>query len=167
MVEFEKILHDTDIVVSQSNIEGKIIYANPIFYRISGYDYGELIGESHSIIRHKDMPQVIFKYLWKQLLNKEESYCFIKNQSKNQEFYWVFAYIRPSLNKDGTIRNYISTRKSISQKAKEIVEPFYKNLLFLEKEYGLEASEKSYKEFMKKNNYGDLSTNEIMHHIQY
>jgi len=167
MVELEKILKKVDIIVSQTNIKGEIIYANPIFYRISGYPYGELIGESHNLIRHKDMPKIIFQSLWEQLLSKKESYCFIKNQSKNREFYWVFAYIRPSLNKDGTIRNYISTRRAISQKAKAIIEPFYANLLLLEEEYGLEASKKSYEEFMKKNSYGDLSTNEIIYNIQY
>jgi PAS domain S-box-containing protein len=167
MAEMEKVLSDVDIIVSQSDVEGNIIYANPIFYRISGYGYGELIGKNHNLIRHQDMPKIIFKHLWEVLESKEECYCFIKNQSKNEEFYWVFAYIRPSLNRDGSIRNYISTRRAISQKAKAIIEPFYQKLLFLEKEYGLDVSRKSYEAFMEKNSYDNLSTNEIIYNIQY
>lgn len=167
MLEKEKKLAPVDIIVSQSNLEGFIIYANPIFYKIAGYTYGRLIGENHNIIRHPEMPKAVFKLLWEQLENKQEVYCFIKNRAKNNRYYWVFAYIRPSLNKDGTIRNYISTRRAISNKAKAIIEPLYQNLLEVEKSNGVKASEEIFKKFMRQNRYQNQSDNEIIHNIQY
>jgi len=167
MLEEEKILTSVDIIVSQSDLEGFIIYANPIFYKITGYTYGKLIGENHNIIRHSEMPKVIFKLLWEQLKKKEEVYCFLKNRSKDNRYYWVFAHIRPSIDKDRNIRNYISTRRAISNKAKAIIEPLYRQLLSIEESKGVEASEKMLKEFMEQNRYHNQSDNEIIHNIQY
>jgi PAS domain S-box-containing protein len=167
MLEKERTLTSVDIIVSQSDLDGFIIYANPIFYKIAGYSYGKLIGENHNIIRHPDMPKAIFKQLWKQLKKKEPVYCFIKNKSQDNQYYWVFAYIRPSINKDGTVRNYISTRRAISNKAKAIIEPLYQQLLNLEKSNGVEDSEALLKKFMEQNRYKKQSDNEIVNNIQY
>ena len=167
MLEKEKTLTSVDIIVSQSDLDGFIIYANPIFYKISGYSYGKLIGENHNIIRHPDMPKAIFKHLWKQLQKSEEVYCFIKNKSQDKRYYWVFAYIRPSVNKDGTVRNYISTRRAMSNKAKAIIEPLYQQLLRVEKSKGVEASEELFKKFIEQNRYEKQSDNEILNNIQY
>jgi len=168
MLEKEKKLTSVDIIVSQSDLEGFIIYANPIFYKIAGYPYGKLIGENHNTIRHKDMPKAIFKILWEELKNKKEVYCFIKNRAKENKYYWVFAYIRPSINKEnGTIRNYISTRKAISNKAKDIIEPLYKQMLNIEKEQGVKSAENLFKNFIEENRFHNQSNNEVIHNIQY
>ncbi len=163
----EKILSPVDIIVSQSDLNGFIIYANPIFYKIAGYDYGELLGKNHNIIRDPEMPKVIFKHLWEALHNKQAIYCFIKNRSKDQGFYWVYAYIRPSFNPDGSMRNYISTRRAISPKARAIIQPLYKNLLDLEKTQGVDASEEYYRRFIHANQYHATSHNEVIQNIQF
>jgi len=168
MLEKEKKLTSVDIIVSQSDLEGFIIYANPIFYKIAGYPYGKLIGENHNSIRHKDMPKAVFKILWEELKNSQEVYCFIKNRAKNNKYYWVFAHIRPSINEsDKTIRNYISTRRAISNKAKDIIEPLYKQMLDIETNRGVKASEDLFKKFIKENRFHKQSDNEVIHNIQY
>jgi PAS domain S-box-containing protein len=167
MLEKERKLTSVEIIVSQSDLNGFIIYANPIFYKIAGYPYGKLIGENHNIIRHPEMPKTIFKYLWEKLKEKQEVYCFIKNKSKDNRYYWVFTYIRPAINRDGVVRNYISTRRAMSNKAKAIIEPLYQQLLDVEKSHGLQASEKLFNTFMEQNRYKNQSNNEIIHTIQY
>jgi PAS domain S-box-containing protein len=166
-LEKEKILSSVDIIVSQSDLDGFIIYANPIFYKIAGYNYGELVGENHNIIRHKDMPKSVFKILWDELKQKNEVYCLVKNQCKDGGFYWVFAYIRPSFNRDGTVRNYISTRRAASQKARAIIEPLYKELLEIESKQGVALAEERYKAFLEIHQYRSQSNNEIIYNIQY
>jgi len=167
VTEKEKILGSVDIIVSQSDLDGFIIYANPIFYKIAGYDYGELVGKNHNIIRHDDMPKTIFKLLWESLKREEEVYCLVKNRCRGGEFYWVFAHIRPSFNRDGTVRNYISTRRNASPKAKAIFAPLYRELLEIEKEYDIELAEEKFKEFIERNRYQNQSNNEVIYNIQY
>ena len=65
------------------------------------------------------------------------------------------------------VRNYISTRRAISNKAKAIIEPLYQQLLNLEKSNGVEDSEALLKKFMEQNRYKKQSDNEIVNHIQY
>jgi len=131
-----------DIVVSKTDILGNIEYANQIFFKLSGYNKRELTFEPHSILRHPDMPKIVFKYLWSELKKGNEVYAFVKNLTKDGSFYWVLAYVRPTLNPDGSLRNYVSTRKMMSDNARKFIEPLYAKLLELEKNTGVDASEK-------------------------
>lgn len=131
-----------DIIVSKADEVGDITYANPIFYKLSGYSKKELNFQPHSILRHPDMPKIIFQYLWAELKKENEVHAFVKNLTKDGSFYWVMAYIRPALNPDGSFRNYVSTRKTMSSNARTIIEPLYKQLLEAEELNGTEASEK-------------------------
>ncbi|CAA6809937.1 MAG: PAS sensor protein [uncultured Sulfurovum sp.] len=139
----EREVTPVDIVVSKADEEGNIEYANPIFYKLSGYSKKELTFAPHSILRHPDMPKVVFKYLWDELKKGNEVNAFVKNLTKDGAFYWVYAYVRPAFNADGTLRNYISTRKFMSKNARKTIEPLYKELLALEKSAGVEASEQA------------------------
>jgi PAS domain S-box-containing protein len=132
-----------DIVVSKADEDGDIEYANPIFYKLSGYNKKELTHAPHSILRHPDMPKVVFKYLWDELKKGNEVYAFVKNMTKDGSFYWVLAYVRGAYNPDGSLRNYVSTRKAMSPEARTIIEPLYAQLLEIEESQGLEASEKT------------------------
>ena len=131
-----------DIIVSKADEDGDIEYANPIFYKLSGYSKKELTHTPHSILRHPDMPKVIFKHFWNELKKGNEVHAFVKNMTKDGSFYWVIAYVRPAVNPDGSLRNYVSTRKTMNSNARAIIEPLYKKLLDIEKSEGVEASEK-------------------------
>ncbi len=122
-----------DIIVSKGDENGDITYANPIFFKIAGYEQGEMLYKPHSIIRHPDMPKIIFEILWKNIKAGNEVHTFVKNLSKDGSFYWVYAHVRVAKNPDGSFRNYVSTRKTMSKKAREIIEPLYAKLLEAEK----------------------------------
>lgn len=145
-----------DIIVSKSDIEGNIEYANPIFFKLSGYNKRELTFAPHSILRHPDMPKVVFKYLWDELKKGNEVYAFVKNLTKHGSFYWVLAYVRPAFNPDGSLRNYVSTRKVVSANARSVIEPLYAKLLEIEKSSGVEASEKVLRDTLAGRNFNEL-----------
>jgi len=145
-----------DIVVSKADNEGNIEYANLIFYKLSGYNKRELTFAPHSILRHPDMPKVIFKFLWDELKKGNEVHAFVKNLTKDGSFYWVLAYVRPANNPDGSFRNYVSTRKSMSPNARKVIEPLYMELLELEKSSGIEASEEKLMSVINNRNFNDV-----------
>lgn len=157
----EVTLSDVDIVVSKADEAGDITYANPIFYKLAGYSKKELNYAPHSILRHPDMPKIVFKILWDELKKGNEVYAFVKNLTKGGSFYWVLAYVRPAFNPDGTLRNYVSTRKKMSQKAREIIEPLYNKLLDIEKTQGVDASYKALLEVLDGRDF-----NTVMRDIQ-
>ena len=57
----ETIVPEDELIISRTDLQGKITYANETFAQISGYTIDELIGKTHSIVRHPDMPDSIFK----------------------------------------------------------------------------------------------------------
>jgi len=155
-----------DIVVSKGDAEGNVTYANPIFFKLAGYTQRELLEQPHSIIRHPDMPKIIFKFLWDTIKAGNDVKAFVKNLSKDGGFYWVFAHVRVAKNPDGSFRNYVSTRKGMSAGARAIIEPLYKQLLEAENIGDISDSLFLLEAFLKKLG-GSLNTfNDTMLKIQ-
>ncbi len=140
-----------DMIVSKGDAEGNITYTNPIFMKITGYTQGELLDQPHSILRHPDMPKVIFKYLWQNIKEGKEVYAYVKNLCKDGGYYWVLAQVRVAKNPDGSFRNYVSTRRMITPAAKEAISALYANLLKVEQDEGVEASEKALLAYLSEN----------------
>ncbi|MEA1954042.1 MAG: PAS domain-containing protein [Campylobacterota bacterium] len=151
-----------DMIVSKGDAEGNITYTNPIFMKISGYTQGELLDQPHSILRHPDMPKIIFQHLWKSLKAGNNVNAFVKNLCKDGGHYWVLAQIRVANNPDGSFRNYVSTRKNITQSAKATITDLYSKLLEAEKADGVDASEKVLIDFLTQNGQSIDTFNEFM-----
>ncbi len=164
--DVEQIVGCTDLIVSKSDAEGNITYINPIFIKISGYTQGQLIEQPHSILRHPDMPKVIFKYLWENIQKGNDVTAFVKNLCKDGSFYWVLATVKVATNPDGSFRNYMSTRKCVTDAAKATMIDLYANLLAIEKSDGVEASEKALNDFLAEKGVTDSdSFNALMTEI--
>ncbi|WP_345987183.1 PAS domain-containing protein [Sulfurimonas sp. HSL1-2] len=153
---------DVDMIVSKADAEGKITYTNPIFMKISGYSQGDLLDQPHAILRHPDMPKVIFKYLWENIKAGKDVYAFVKNLCKDGGYYLVLAQVRMAKNPDGSFRNYVSTRRRMTQKARDVILPLYAKLLEIEKSEGVEASEKALLDFLAENGQSADTFNDFM-----
>ena len=152
----EHIVKNVDLIVSKSDAEGNITYVNPIFIKISGYTQGNLLEKPHAILRHPDMPKVIFKYLWKNIKEGKDVIAYVKNLCADGGYYWVLATVKMAKNPDGSFRNYMSTRKCITENAKATISELYKTLLELEKQDGEEASEHAFYAFLEDSNINDI-----------
>ena len=106
---------DRSSIVSKTDKKGKITYANDKFCTISGFSREELVGKPHNIVRHPDMPKVIFKDMWKTILANQAWSGIIKNKTKNGDFYIVEATINPILNHKGEIEEFIAIRNNITE----------------------------------------------------
>lgn len=96
-------------IVTRTNLQGKILYANPEFIRISGFSEDELLGQDHNIVRHPGMPAAAFEDLWKTIRRRQAWQGLVKNRCKNGDFYWVKAYVSP-VYEDGQHVGYMSVR---------------------------------------------------------
>lgn len=105
---------DTSTIISKTDIDGKITYVNKNFCRITGYDEEELIGKNHNILRHKDTPNVIYENLWNTIKTKKKPWHgILKNISKNGNVYYSNSVIKPLLDCDNNILEFIAFRDSI------------------------------------------------------
>ena len=86
----ERHLAPHDIVVSKTDIKGRITYANQVFLDIAGYVEKEVIGRPHNIVRHPEMPRAVFKLLWDTISQGNEIFAYVVNRAKNGDHYWVW-----------------------------------------------------------------------------
>jgi len=100
---------ENDKLVSTTDLKGIITSASPAFIRISGFSEQELLGQSHNIVRHPDMPPQAFRSLWSTVKAGRTWNGRVKNRCKNGDYYWVDAHVSPVFN-DGHIVGYRSLR---------------------------------------------------------
>ena len=91
----EKLLADDSLIVTKTDLKGRITYVNRDFIEISGFSEKELLGEPHNLVRHPDMPSEAFKDLWDTMKQGRPWTGFVKNRCKNGDFYWVLANVAP------------------------------------------------------------------------
>jgi PAS domain S-box-containing protein len=125
----ERTFGEDEIIVSKTDLKGRITYANEVFQRVGLYSESELLGEPHSILRHPDMPRCVFRLLWDTLEQGNEIFAYVKNMAKNGDFYWVFAHVTPSFDAKHNIIGYHSNRRLPRREAIAKVEPIYRQLL--------------------------------------
>jgi len=172
--EAEKNLHllnqyqavaDSNSIVSKGNLAGNITYVNDEFCEISGYTQEELLGKPHSLVRHPDNPTSIFEEMWDTIkIHKRTWKGIVRNQKKNGDSYYVDTIVKPILNEDNEVLEYISLRTDITnimspkKQLEDMIDSNDKSLLVLmkidrfddiEKFYGSRLAKKIEDEFSK------------------
>jgi len=114
----EILLEEGKTIVSTTDLQGNIAYANPYFISISGFTEDELIGAPQNIVRHPDMPVEAFADLWRTIRQGYPWTGMVKNRCKNGDHYWVLANITPVIEKRKPV-GYMSVR---TRPSREMVE---------------------------------------------
>jgi len=137
-------------IVSKTDKKGIIEYGNDYFVEVCGYSEAELIGKPHNIIRHPDMPKIAFKLMWDRINKAENFMAVVKNLAKDGRYYWVVTDFEPKVDPiTNEIISHTAFRKAAPQKAIDTMVPIYAKLIEIEKEGGMEASEKYLRGFLE------------------
>ena len=111
-------------LVSTTDTKGRILYCNPMFIEVSGFERSELLGQPHNLIRHPDMPPEAFRDMW-QTISSGLPWCApVKNRRKNGDYYWVMANATPLL-EDGRPIGYMSVRTEATREQIQAAEQLY------------------------------------------
>lgn len=156
----ERSFDKDEIIVSKTDLKGRMTYVNRVFMDVAGYEEGELLGEPHSLIRHPDMPRCVFKLLWDTLQAKNEIFAYVINRCKNGDYYWVHAHVTPSYKSGGEVVGYHSNRRVPDRRVLDgTIIPLYKLLLDEEKKHansktGMAASFQMVLDFLNEKGMG-------------
>ncbi len=123
----EIVMKPGTILVTRTDLKGLITFVNDDFLEISGYSRDELIGKNHNIVRHPDMPAVIFEEMWNTLKKGNPWHRVIKNRTKSGDFYWVSANITPVF-ENAVIREHMSVRHAPSRTEIDAADQLYRKV---------------------------------------
>jgi len=164
-IDEEIVLDPKRYIVSETDEKGRITFCNDYFMEVSGYTNEELIGKPHNIVRHPDMPKVVFKLLWETIGQGKNINAVVKNLAKDGRYYWIFTEFETRKDADtGEIIGYHADRKAISKHVLAIIADLYAKLLEIENNEGIEASEKYLISFLKEKG-DDIEFSNIMEEI--
>lgn len=165
LTRVERSLAPDELIVTKTDVSGKIRYANRTFYKFAGYSPAECIGVQHNIIRHPEMPRTVFKLLWDTIKGGEEIFAYVNNRAKNGDHYWVLAHVTPNFGANKSIIGYHSNRRAPNHDVvREHIQPLYTQLLQIEHSAGspkdaLAAGENHVLDLLRSK---DMSFNELM-----
>ncbi|MBD3830891.1 MAG: PAS domain-containing protein, partial [Arcobacter sp.] len=118
---------DERSIISKATKDGIITYVNEPFEKISGYKKEEILGKSHNIVSHPNMDKTIFIDMWKKIKIEKKSWQGrVKNLSKNGNEYFVDLIIKPILDLDGNIQEFISLANDITDL--ELSKNYFENM---------------------------------------
>lgn len=123
----ERTVPPGEILVSQTDLRGVTTYANSTFVEVSGYTADELVGSSHNLVRHPDVPPRVFEAMWDTLHRGQIWHGVLKNRSKDGDHYWVDSLVMPIL-KEGVVSGYMSVRRQAQRKDIAAAERQYERL---------------------------------------
>lgn len=129
----ERTFGDDELIVSKTDLTGRLTYVNDVFLRVSCFGEDELLGRPHNVIRHPSMPRSIFKLLWDTIRSGEELFAYVVNTAKDGAHYWVFAHVTPSFGPTGAVVGYHSNRRTASRSAIAAATALYAELTAAER----------------------------------
>lgn len=122
-----------DLIVSKTDLQGRITYANHTFLEIAGYDESECIGKQHNLIRNPNMPRSVFELLWTTVAKGKELFAYVVNSTKNGDHYWVVAHVTPSVQNGKTVGYHSTRRVANPDTINNVIVPLYDKLLSVER----------------------------------
>ncbi|MET3131198.1 aerotaxis receptor [Oxalobacteraceae bacterium GrIS 1.11] len=120
-------ISDSETIVSTTDLQGNIRYANAYFVLVSGFSEQELIGAPQNILRHPDMPAEAFADLWATIKSGRAWTGMVKNRCKNGDFYWVSANVTPIM-ENGAPTGYMSVRTKPSRQQVAAAAALYRQI---------------------------------------
>lgn len=123
----EYVLPEGEVIITRTDVGGRITYANQAFLRSSGFSLEECMGQPQNIVRHPDVPREAFADLWRTIKSGLPWTGMVKNRRKNGGFYWVRANVTPIV-EHGKIVGYMSVRVRPTAEEIRFAEDLYRKM---------------------------------------
>lgn len=138
-----------DLFFSRTDARGVIQSGNDVFQKVSKFEWSQLIGAPHKVVRHPDMPRSIFYIIWEKLAAGLTVGVYVKNKTRDDRYYWVFAIMTPAA--DG----FLSIRLKPQSELLDVIKDEYAALLELENEnnLSLQTTAKQFEDGLKRHGF--------------
>jgi len=123
----EVLMQKGQILVTRTDLKGKITYVNDTFLEVTGFSREELIGVEHSLVGHPDIPSGVYKDIDASLEALKPWSGLLKCKTKSGNFFWFEANIIPIF-KGGKANEYLFVRYTPKPEQIETAKRFYQKI---------------------------------------
>lgn len=112
---FFEAVEQSSIAISIADLNANILYANPVFGRVTGYVPEEVVGKNESILSDKKTPRIVYETLWGRLLQRKPWSGVLVNRRKDGTCYLAELTIAPVLNAAGKTTHYLGMHRDVTE----------------------------------------------------
>jgi nitrogen fixation negative regulator NifL len=112
---FYEAVEQSAVAISITDPTAKILYANPSFSRVTGYDPEDVVGQNESFLSDKRTPRIVYQAMWSRLLQQKPWSGVLVNRRKDGARYLAELTIAPVLNAAGTTSHYLGMHRDVTE----------------------------------------------------
>ncbi len=112
---YYQVVEQSAIATSITDLKANIIYANPAFTRVTGYEIEEVLGGNESMLSDKTTPKVVYQALWSRLQQKKSWSGVLVNRRKDGSRYLADLTIAPVIGEDGEVTHYLGMHRDVTE----------------------------------------------------
>jgi diguanylate cyclase (GGDEF)-like protein/PAS domain S-box-containing protein len=110
------VVEQSPVSVVITDLNGNIVYVNPKFSELTGYNYEEAIDQNPRILKSSQTKPETYRKLWNTILSGREWSGEICNRKKDGTLYWEMAYISPVMNPNGETTHFVAVKEDITER---------------------------------------------------
>ncbi len=114
LVEAREALEHMAEAVMITDAQGTIVYVNPAFARMTGYEAQEAIGQTPRILKSGKMPAEFYARMWEQIRTGQVWEGRIVNRRKDGTLYTALETIAPVKNEAGEIVRFVAVQQDVT-----------------------------------------------------
>lgn len=107
-------LEQSPATIIVTDVEGKIVYANPKFVSTTGYQAAEVLGQTPRVLKSGETSPEEYQRLWKTIKTGKEWRGVFHNRRKDGSLYWERASISPVHDAEGKITHFMAVKEDIT-----------------------------------------------------
>ncbi len=119
LTNFQVAVKQSANVIIFTDLEGRILFANDAFEKVTGYSSKEVIGQKPTVLNSGYHSNSFYKELWDTIKRGKVWAGEFYNKRKDGSYFWEKATISPVLDNEGKPRFFIAVKEDITEK-KEI-----------------------------------------------
>ena len=118
-----------------TDLQGRILYMNPMFASMTGYKHHEMVGKNPRILQSGETPATTYKEMW-QSLSAGKIWCGeLSNKRKSGEVYPAHTIISPVKDESGEVTHFLAIQRDLLEE--KLREQRFQDLLYLDELTGI------------------------------
>ncbi|HEX8979213.1 MAG TPA: nitrogen fixation negative regulator NifL [Parasulfuritortus sp.] len=112
---FRQVVEQAALAISITDAQAHILYSNPSFQRVTGYNADEIAGNNESILSYKVTPKIVYETMWAQLLRQRPWNGLLVNRRKDGSRYLADLTITPVVDDAGKTSHYLGMHRDVTE----------------------------------------------------